>query len=171
MTHELPGVPDNDHISAQAVRSVYNRGFYDSTPPVAKRDHVMAQFLRLSEEVGEVMEARHRRAPKDEQATELADVYIVVCQLAWLSGLPGAMQLGRLAMPGTTLPIELGHLARALRKWDGTLSQATGVHYSLMRLAGLCYTMSDQCGVKLEERVSQKLGQDEARGYQHAEAA
>lgn len=167
---KLPALPGNDHISAQAVVSVYKRGFYDSTPIATSFSHIMAQVLRLGEEIGEVMSARHKRAPKPEQATEIADVYIVVCQLAWLTGLPGAMKLGRMAMPGTTLSIEYGELCRAVRKWDGSLGNATGVHYALMRLAGLCYTMSEQAGAKLEDTVTAKLRTDETRGYQHSAA-
>lgn len=167
---KVPGVlPASEHITAQAVRSVYERGFYDSTPPAAKADHIMAQVLRLAEEVGEVHDARRKRLSKDEQATEVADVYIVVCQIAWLTGLPGEMQLGRLAMPGTNMTIELGALTRALRKWTGELADAAAVHYALMRFAGLCYIMSDQCGVNLDERVAAKLGADEKRGYQHGD--
>lgn len=164
----LPGnVPAGEHITAQAVRSVHARGFYDSTPPAAKADHIMAQVLRLAEEIGEVSDARRKRLTKDEQATEIADVYIVVCQLVWLTGMSPSMQLGRLAMPGTNMSIELGELTRALRKWSGAIADAAAVHYALMRFAGLCYTMSDQCGVKLEERVAEKLGADGRRGYQH----
>lgn len=166
----LPALPNNDHISAQAVVSVHARGFYDTTPVATGYAHIMAQMLRLGEEIGEVMNARHKRQPKPEQAVEVADVYIVVCQLAWLTGLPGAMQLGRMAMPGTTLSIEYGELCRAVRKWDGSLANATGVHYALMRLAGLCYTMSEQAGAKLEDTVTAKLTTDETRGYQHGAA-
>ena len=166
-TSNLPALPANDHISSKAVLSVHSRGFYDTAPVVTSYAHIMAQLIRLGEEIGEVMSARHKRAAREAQAVEVADVYIVVCQIAWLTGLPGAMQLGRMAMPGTTLSIEYGELCRALRKWDGSLCNATGVHYALMRLAGLCYIMVDQCGQRLETLVDGKLAQDELRGYQH----
>lgn len=166
-TSDLPALPKSDHISSRAVLSVHSRGFYDTAPIVTSYAHIMAQLLRLGEEVGEVMSARRKRAAKEAQAVEVADVYIVVCQIAWLAGLPGAMQLGRMAMSGTTLAIEYGELCRALRKWDGSMANVTGVHYSLMRLAGLCYIMVDQCGQRLEALVDNKLAQDELRGYQH----
>lgn len=165
-----PPLPTDDSIPAAAVRSVAARGFYDSTPWAAKQDHVMAQYLRLVEEVGEYHSARVRnRHNRAAQAAELADVAIVVAQIAWLTGLR-LSSLGRMPLPGTAFVVEVGELGRALRKWDGSTLGASTVHLCLMRLSALAYISADQIGQRLDSVILEKLNADEGRGYQHGGA-
>lgn len=167
MQHPLP---DDDTIGAQAIRSVHRRGFYDSTPPAANEPHVMAQFLRLVEEVGEYQHARLYNAPTHEKAKEVADIAIVVYQLAWLTGVPlDALQPKALA--STSFSVEVGTLARALRKWTGRTHDNASIAAALTRLAALCHITCQQCGLSLPVVVADKLAADEQRGYQHAGVA
>lgn len=73
-------------IFNRAVASVQARGFHapDSIPDWMGEPLMMAQFARLSEEVGEV--ARSLRKGGDDLAEELADVVIVAAQMARLIG-------------------------------------------------------------------------------------
>ncbi len=165
MLHPLP---DTDTIAAKAVRSVHRRGFYDSTPHVANDPHVMAQFLRLVEEVGEYQHARLHNSPTDEKAKEVADIAIVAYQLAWLTGVPLDM-LHRQAAPlaSTSFSVEVGALARALRKWTGRTLDNASIATALARIMALCYITCEQMGQQLAVVVADKLAADEQRGYQH----
>jgi len=73
-------------IFDRAVASVQARGFHDaaSIPEWMGEPLMMAQFARLTEEVGEV--ARSLRKGGDTLAEELADVVIVAAQMAHLLG-------------------------------------------------------------------------------------
>ena len=73
-------------LQAQAVASVQSRGFYeaDAIPTNAKNPLLMAQFLRLVEEVGELGRALRKDAGTDEEA---ADVLVVLYQIANICGI------------------------------------------------------------------------------------
>ena len=163
---DLHPLPDTDTIAAEAVRSVHRRGFYDSTPHVANDPHVMAQVLRLVEEVGEFQHARLYNAPTHEKAKEVADIAIVAYQLAWLTGVPlDALHPKPLA--STSFSVEVGALARALRKWTGRTLDNASIATALARIMALCYITCEQMGQQLAVVVADKLAADEQRGYQH----
>lgn len=169
MEHPLP---EEDTIEAQAVRSVHRRGFYDSTPFVANDPHIMAQVLRLVEEVGEYQHARLHNAPKNDKAKEVADIAIVAYQLAWLTGVPlDALHRPASPLASTSFSVEVSALMRALRKWDGVTSHNTAIATALTRIVALCYESCEQAGYPLAVTVSEKLMADEQRGYQHAGVA
>lgn len=73
-------------IFDQAVVSVKARGFHDpaAVPDWMGEPLMMAQFARLTEEVGEV--ARSLRKGGDTLPEELADVVIVAAQMAHIVG-------------------------------------------------------------------------------------
>ena len=169
MQHPLP---EEDTIAAEAVHSVHRRGFYDSTPPVASDPYVMAQFLRLVEEVGEYQHARLHNAPKEEKAKEVADIAIVAYQLAWLTGVPlDALHQQAAPLASTSFSVEVGMLARALRQWTGRTRDNGAIATSLVRTVALCYITCQQCGLHLASVVADKLAADEQRGYQHTGVA
>lgn len=164
MQHPLP---NDDSLAAQAVRSVHRRGFYDSAPHVAHDAHLMAQFLRLVEEVGEYQQARTYNAANPEKAKEVADIAIVAYQIAWLTGAP-LDALHRVPLASTTFAAEVGTLARALRRWAGRTDDARPITAALQRIVALCHLVAEQMGLRLPELVAEKLAADEQRGYQHA---
>jgi hypothetical protein len=166
--HPLPDAPGTDTIAAEAVRSVHRRGFYDSTPHAANDPHVMAQVVRLVEEVGEYQHARLYNAPNDEKVREVADIAIVAYQLAWLTGVSlDALHRPTAPLSSTSFPVEVGTLMRALRKWNGRTHDNTAIATALTRIVALCYITCEQSGLHLASVISDKLAADEQRGYQH----
>jgi len=73
-------------LQAQAVASVQGRGFYgpDAIPTNAKNPLLMAQFLRLVEEVGELGRALRKDVGTAEEA---ADVLVVLYQISHICGI------------------------------------------------------------------------------------
>ena len=69
-------------LQSLAVESVRRRGFWDhgNLPPATRNHRLMAQVLRLGEEVGELSRAIRKGHWPDVQA-EGADVYIVLAQI------------------------------------------------------------------------------------------
>lgn len=165
MQHPLP---QDETLAAEAIRSVHRRGFYDSAPLAAHNEHLMAQFLRLVEEVGEYQQARTYNAAKPDKAKEVADIAIVAYQIAWLTGAPLDMLHGGIQLASTTFAAEVGTLARALRTWTGRTADARPITTALQRIVALCHIVAEQMGMRLPDLVAEKLAADEQRGYQHA---
>jgi NTP pyrophosphatase (non-canonical NTP hydrolase) len=168
-------LPMGDSWTEKAVRSVYRRGFYGGFPHLAGEPQLMAQFIRLSEEVGEEERARLQMSHTPSHHTagalaeELADVAIVLAQIAWLTGMEAgvaeAVSHSIRTIEGTTLPAELGELGRALRKAEP--GRYEPVHLRIVRMAALCRILASQRGYNLEDLILRKLAQDEERGQLH----
>lgn len=162
-------IPDGDTWPERAVASVHRRGFLGGYPHLCEDCLLMAQVLRLAEEVGEVEAAKRASGHGPAWVEELADVAIVCAQVAWLTG----MDLPSLAAPqtqlaGTTLPIELAKLMRSLRKAaPGSYGE---IHAGLQRMVWVAKTLAAQCGAQLAPIITAKLEADEQRGQLHGSA-
>ena len=81
-------------VTARAVHSVKARGFHERSPAFCHHSGIMAQALRLAEETGELMRAiRQGDWPDiygdevaDSLTSEVADVFIVLANLAYTLG-------------------------------------------------------------------------------------
>ena len=159
----LPPLPTGPDACSESVRSVYGRGFYDVLPSVAHNPLIMAQFLRLVEEAGELIEV----APSMKTgkiAEESADVVVADAQLAWLYD----MDLDALLQPqeckhATSLLALLGRLARAMRKEADVQSQIGQIANHVRLTAGLH-------DIDIRAAMLEKLAKDEQRGIRHGEA-
>ena len=70
-------------LQETAVRSVKGRGFYDELPAAVDNGQLMTQWLRFTEEVGELSRAIRK---EEGCSRELADVQVVLFQLAHVLG-------------------------------------------------------------------------------------
>lgn len=160
-------------LRREAVESVQRRGFYDFLPPVTlgtfdEAPTILAQFLRLVEEVGEFMASR--MSSEESQHDELADVAIVWCQLANLTGYPVKMEFRAQTYPQTQhLIMQLGQLARALRKLTDTdceAGQFGSIHPALAEMERTIMTLAPG---NFDDIVRAKLAADEKRGVLHGD--
>lgn len=163
----LPPLPRGDDAASSAIRSVHGRGFYDLSPSLVSDRHLMAQMIRLGEEIGEYREVVRASLNKRATHIELVDVFIVLAQLYWLTG--GAVDTmvytaNHMRYAGTTLEIEFGQLCRAVRKAN---SDFRDIQTRLLRMASLCMKVMEQGGGDFEREVRGKLVSDEARGVRH----
>lgn len=153
------------------MRSVGRRGFHDQAPPVFADPVLGAQIAWLAAEAAEYEEA-WRAADDDLGLTELADMAIVLAQIAWLVGRDpdGLSQARYLKLGGTTIMIVVGHVGheatrmRAGRNTDlmwRALLQAMAYIYT--RAAQKHNTGADA----LDGIIRQKLAADESRGALH----
>lgn len=146
-------------IFDRAVASVIARGFHTTEPSnhIANR-WLMAQFVRLVEEVGEWEESQG--------VSELADVVIVCAQIAYLLGLELYEDVFIFA-PATdgNLPALLGALARGLRKNDATMI-ATALSCLIGEAVGAAKARKIY---DLRLVIMAKLNADEKRGFLHGE--
>lgn len=161
----LPPLPAADDICSQAVRSVVQRGFYDQgLPGVCFQTERTAQFGRLVEEVGELIEAS-ATMKLQRIADESADVLIVLCQLAWLYGMrPAVLMELNSTEPVASLSISLSRLWRAMRRND-----EFWIHSTLISMAGHVLQSARIHEIDIEQAVSDKLKADERRGLAHGE--
>jgi hypothetical protein len=78
-------------IFREAAGSVDRRGFFNIAPGLTKHEGVMAQHVRLVEEVGELSRALRKDDGSDEayraRCEELADVVIVCASMAHVLGI------------------------------------------------------------------------------------
>lgn len=154
-------LPTDNHVCAEAVRSVHRRGFYDVTPFSEQLPYAADQFGRLVEEVGELIEASVT-TKADRIAEESADVMIVLCQLAWLYDLhPPELMAGEMGHI-ISLSVLCGQLWRAMRKHDcirvRTLLRTMAIH---VRQSARIYD------IDIESAMVHKLQLDEKRGVRH----
>lgn len=143
-----------------AVQSVYSRGFHTVVPaPNICNPRVMAQLVRLGEEIGEFEEAK----TKVQAVSELADVVIVCAQLAWLLGIGLNESIFRTSALDASLPMAYGTLCRGLRKNDETM-----IDVSLRLLVASCAALAreNECN-DLGPAIEAKLAADEKRGWMH----
>ena len=158
----LPPLPTGPDACSASVRSVHRRGFYDEFPDVAHSPAIMAQFLRLVEEAGELIEASPTMKT-DRIADESADVVVADAQMAWLYD----MELDALLQPqeckqATSLLALLGRLARAMRKDAGVEEQIGQIANHVRMTAGIQ-------GIDIQSAMLEKLAADEQRGVRHGE--
>lgn len=163
---DLPPLPSEDDPCSAAVRSVYNRGFYDQgLPAVSFQPARMSQFGRLVEEVGELIEASATMKIRC-IAEESADVLIVLCQLAWLYGMrPAALLEISDAERVASLPVGLSKLWRAMRRND-----VFWIHDLLVSMACHVRQSARIREIDMVQAMSDKLMADEQRGIAHGEA-
>jgi hypothetical protein len=145
-------------IFNQAVESVHKRGFHSAVPSIHFHNvRLMAQLARLAEEIGEWSESWGN-------VSELADVVIVVAQVAWL--LQVDLHESTFDVPTSqtaNLSEMLGTLTRGLRKNDATM-----IAMSLNCLVADCVLLARENGVlDLKFIIQAKLTADEKRGYLH----
>ena len=157
-----PSLPTGPDACSESVRSVHRRGFYDVLPDVAHNPAIMAQFLRLVEEAGELIEASPTMKT-DRIADESADVVVADAQMAWLYG----MELGTLLQPQecrrvSSLLALLGRLARAMRKDTDVQSEIGQIANHVRMTAGIQ-------GIDIQSAMLEKLAADEQRGVRHGE--
>ena len=81
-------------VTRRAVHSVKARGFHERAPALAHHSGIMAQLMRLTEEVGELARAVRKAdwvdiygdQVADSITSELADVFVVLANVAWMLG-------------------------------------------------------------------------------------
>lgn len=161
--------PAGHDVCSEAVRSVIRRGFHGRTPPATQQPELMAQFVRLVEEAGELDAARRRLRDRYTIGAELADVLIVASNLAWAAGMdPSALSVARFDPLRELWPL-VADLARALRKYD---HDPRPVEEALLALAAYCWADAGKpaMGIDLEDTIIEKLIADEMRGPLHGAA-
>lgn len=171
VSRELPG---GGGVFAESVRSVARRGFYDVAPVVVGDVRIMAEFLRLVEEIGEfgLEAAMGEAANLDSLADEAADIIIVSSNLFWLAGgdIDGFLPDGEANAPGglaevaRDLPVMVGMLARSLRDTSAGYAPA---RERLGRIMGTAWHFMAGVNGSPSERVREKLQRDERRGRLH----
>lgn len=162
------------------VRSVKVRGFWLVVPEATKQPLLMAQFLRLAEEVGEFVQADilYRATPPAAEVNghaakklleEAADVLIVWSQVAALIGMHND-EICISAVSGSWNPsIVLGEIGRALRKSKEHYIAAFLPMRQLVRLVYQTVRPLLAEPADLHGCVLAKLEADERRGYLHGE--
>lgn len=157
----LPALPTGDGACSLAVCSVWRRGFYDVQHVTERYPLLTAQFGRLVEEVGEFAEAA--ASMKLSKITdELADVMIVLCQMAWLSGMEPDVLIRSVSPEIMPLCVLQSKLFRAIRKDN------TGDVYNLLELmACQCKRIAKTHDIDLEQAMRDKITRDEQRGIRH----
>ena len=160
--------PAGHDVCSEAVRSVIRRGFHGYTPPAANQPEVMAQFVRLVEEAGELDAARRGMRNRTVIGSEIADVLIVASNLAWAVGFdPSALNVARFD-PLRDLWSLIADLARALRKYTTDPRQ---IEEAILAIAAYCWCEASKhpIDVDLEDAIAYKLISDEMRGPLHGD--
>lgn len=148
-------------IFDRAVQSVFDRGFHTVIPaPNICNPRLMAQLVRLGEEIGEFEEAKS----KAEAVLELADVVIVCAQIAWLLGIGLNESIFRASALDASLPMAFGTLCRGLRKNDPTMID---VSLRLLVASSVALARENECA-DLCAVIETKLSVDERRGWMHS---
>jgi len=158
-------LPVGDDAYSQAVKSVFKRGFHDKPAGMSDDWMMMSQYLRLVEEVGEFQEAVMWQPSSDAARQELADVMIVLCQIAWLAGMDPAELGNGEDVQKRAFHYGVGHLARCLRK--ATESDPSDVQHAIRALAYQVHLRAKQLEMEIGEVMRAKCGADEGRGYRH----
>ena len=156
----LPPLPHGDDLFSAAVRSVHKRKFYDEPLPVTKDRALMGQMLRLVEELGEYETATGVAAEN-----ELADVAIVLAQVAWLCGLdPAAMNDAKVNHNADGLVEAVGSICRAMRRqpWN-----PVPLRLAILRATATVWAEAARIGASMDVAIAGKLSADERRGYRH----
>lgn len=151
-------------LCTECVESVQRRGFHDNPPPAARYPQLMAQFLRLVEEIGEWEEAH----PPETAIGELADVYIVLCQIAHLLDMADSAVDG-IQPAGPASVEDVGELrnklARALRAHDD--GWHLRAQFATKQLLAQVLSWAAWAKVDFPATVRTKLAADEQRGQLH----
>lgn len=171
---EMPALPGRTDPYSASVRSVWERGFHDFPPPATTNWRIMAQFVRLTEEIAEFTESNLWEPRSDKTQSEIADVLIVLAQLAWLTGMDVSTLAARPRIASSmvetepnkrNLVIVLGTLARALRKMA---EDKNAVHAAIGSLAQQMHHRCVTAGFKdIEAVIMGKCAADEKRGKLH----
>ena len=160
----LPTLPTEDDPASEAVRSVVRREFYVIDLPITGNRAIMAQFLRLVEEVGEY-EFEIEEGNDEAACDELADVFIVMSQIAWLTGMdPAQLWTAKQDIDMFSMSLYVGIVARWLRK-----NKLGILHDELQNMAALIHNTARQRNIDFESVVRAKLAADELRGVRHGE--
>lgn len=173
----LPELPARTNPYGASVHSVCQRGFHNFPPSATTNWRIMAQFIRLTEEVAEFTEANLWEPRSEKTRDEIADVLIVLSQLAWLTGMEPSQLAARPAVTSSTVETEpnkrnitivLGTLARALRKMN---QDTHAVHAAISSLAQQMHFRCKTAGFKdIESVILAKCAADEQRGKLHGAA-
>lgn len=174
---EMLALPGGVDPYSASVRSVWKRGFHAVPPPAATNWRIMAQFIRLAEEIAEFTESNLWEPRSDKTRDEIADVLIVLAQLAWLTGMEPSQLAARPKIASSTVETEphkrnlvivLGTLARALRKVS---EDKSAVHAAIGLLAQQMHHRCVTAGFKnIETIIVEKCAADEGRGKLHGAA-
>lgn len=168
----LPQLPAPGELWADAVISVYDRGFHENLPEKATDAALMAQYGRLVEEVGELDQAYYEggygtESYKSAVMDELADIWIVAAQMCWLLKIRPSPLEGEAEVKDVSITAEIGNLWRAFRK-------QTEAEIVLNRLMGRVSFQAEYLFNRVGEgkqafhdRVRQKIAADEQRGQLH----
>jgi len=157
----LPSLPTGDGVCSDAVGSVWRRGFYDATHTTERYPLLTAQYCRLTEEVGELSEAEENLILSG-ITDELADVMIVLCQMAWLSGMNPDVLLCATTSEIVPLCVIQSKLYRSIRKGD-----EKGISNWIVFMACQCDRVAKSHGIDLEQAMRDKIARDELRGIRH----
>lgn len=156
-----PSLPTGNNVCSIAVISVWKRGFYDSLQVTERYPLLTAQFGRLVEEVGEFLEAAATmRVSKI--TDELADVMIVLCQMAWLSAMNPDTLLSSTSPEIAPMAILQSKLWRSIRK-----NNTADTRNLLLLMAIQCRNIAKSHGIDLEQAMRDKFSRDEQRGIRH----
>lgn len=174
VTENAPRLPGRVDPYSMSVHSVWARGFHDFPPPAATNWRIMAQFIRLTEEIAEFTESNLWEPRSEKTRDEIADVLIVLSQIAWLTGMDTAALAARPKTANSevepephkrNLVIVLGALARALRKMN---QDTHAVHSAIESLAQQMHYRCVTAGFKdIESVILAKCAADEQRGKLH----
>lgn len=177
VTENAPRLPARTDPYNVSVHSVWERGFHDFPPPAATNWRIMAQFTRLVEEIAEFTEANLWEPRSEKTQSEIADVLIVLSQLAWLTGMEPSQLAARPVVTNPLIETEpnkrnitivLGSLARALRKMN---QDTHAVHAAISSLAQQMHFRCKTAGFKdIEAVILAKCAADEQRGKLHGAA-
>ena len=159
----LPALPTGSDVFSEAVRSVNRRGFHDTVPIMARRALLMAQCLRLAEEVGECAAMWHGRPGVF--APELVDIAIVLAQISWLTEQqPGTATTAEHSRTVEGMAMAHGELARAIIRCKSTYSE---VNARVAEFNALLLDLAEARGIDIEQAIAYKLTEDEQRGHLH----
>lgn len=174
---EMLALPGGVDPYSASVRSVWKRGFHAVPPPATTNWRIMAQFIRLAEEIAEFTESNLWEPRSEKTKDEIADVLIVLSQLAWLTGMDVSSLAARPVVASSTVETEpnkrnitivLGTLARALRKMN---QDTHAVHAAISSLAQQMHFRCKTAGFKdIESVILAKCAADEQRGKLHGAA-
>lgn len=157
----LPPLPTGGDVGGLAVGSVWRRGFYDGQQVTERYPLLTAQYCRLTEEVGELAEAIDSLMLSD-IASELADVMIVLCQLAWLSGMNPDVLLCASTYEDVPFCVIQSKLYRSIRKDD-----KKGISNWIVFMACQCDRIASTYNIDLRQAMRDKIARDEQRGIRH----
>lgn len=174
-----PQLPTAEDVYSKSVVSVYCRGFHNFAPALTLEWRIMAQFVRLCEEIAEYSESSQWAPRSDQTKSEIADVLIVLAQIAWLTGMDPAWLQNRplsnhpeveSSIAKGNIMIRLGFLARSLRKCKGMddRSGKMAIHSALRRIARQMHIRAATAGfTDIEAEIARKCAADEERGILH----